>query len=431
MRLLTAAALLLPSAALAQVPSAIGYQGRLTKADGTPAAGVLSFKFSMFDAPTAGDALWCETQDVVVTNGDYAVFLGQGTAAGCTGTLQGAFAGADRYLEIAVQGLTLSPRQQIGSVPYAIAAGVALRIPAGSSDYIQNQSAAAQNATFNIAGGAKLGGDLSIAAQTAKARLHAAGGASIAGTGTLSTITGAASVTGSGTSFSSQLAPGDEVIVGPQSRVVTAVASDTSLSVDAPFSPALTSSTYALRKPIARLDDSAGSTQLVANSRGDVGIGNLTPQAKLDVAGTIKATGSDLGLSYGRFEGPGAATQLGSDMYIPLATSPVNSGGLTLSGNMVTVAKAGYYRIGAHLSFDLSDTNKTVTFLFLTVNDNKTAGIRIGEVYTKDSRQDTGYISGDTIVQLNAGDRVGAWAANNGIPQLVIYYCRLTIQQLP
>jgi hypothetical protein len=117
MRALIAVVASIPALALGQVPAKIGYQGRLLKADGTPEGGVVKMTFSVYSAGTGGTALWTEDQSVAMTDGFYSVFLGDVKPfAG------GVFDGADKYLEVSANGLPLSPRQRVGSVPYALVA---------------------------------------------------------------------------------------------------------------------------------------------------------------------------------------------------------------------------------------------------------------------------------------------------------------------
>ncbi len=81
-------------------------------------------------------------------------------------------------------------------------------------------------------------------------------------------------VTGSGTAFLSQLAAGDLLIAGGQRRRITAVTSDTALSVDAAFSPELAAGTLFTRSrqvitEIEWLDDDALPFDLILSTRLD------------------------------------------------------------------------------------------------------------------------------------------------------------------
>ena len=108
------------SAALADAPAKLAYQGRLLDASGAPAQGVVDLTFSVFAAATGGNPLWSEPEHVALTDGFYAVTLGD--AAPLTPDV---FDGTERFLETAVGGTALTPRQRVDSVPYAFAATTA------------------------------------------------------------------------------------------------------------------------------------------------------------------------------------------------------------------------------------------------------------------------------------------------------------------
>lgn len=109
-------------------PSAttVNYQGRLADSGGTPLNGTYGMTIALWDAPTEGNLLFVENHAAVpVSNGLFSVGLGSQTSGGIpTSTWNG-----DRYLEIAVGGETLSPRELIRSVPIA---GMALTVPDGA-----------------------------------------------------------------------------------------------------------------------------------------------------------------------------------------------------------------------------------------------------------------------------------------------------------
>jgi hypothetical protein len=131
------------SAPSAPLGAAFTYQGRLL--DGaTPANGVYTISFRLFDAASAGAPVGAAlTQLVTVTNGLFTTQLDFGA---------GAFAGSARWLEISVGGTPLTPRQPLTAAPYALyapqagAAAVAgsapwgglTGMPAGFADGIDN-----------------------------------------------------------------------------------------------------------------------------------------------------------------------------------------------------------------------------------------------------------------------------------------------------
>lgn len=112
---LLSAALALASAAFGGVPAAISYQGYLTDDAGDPLTGPVAITFRLF--AVQGPAIWTEPHATVQLNeGRFAVALGEVAA------LPADFS-QPLFLEIEVNGETLSPRLPLRSVPYALQAG--------------------------------------------------------------------------------------------------------------------------------------------------------------------------------------------------------------------------------------------------------------------------------------------------------------------
>jgi len=105
----------------------VNYQGRLADAAGAPLSGSYAMTFALWDAPSGGSLVWGPESHaaVPVSEGLFSVGLGSLTPGGIPTS---AWSG-DRYLEIAVGGETLSPRELIRSVPVA---GMALTVPDGA-----------------------------------------------------------------------------------------------------------------------------------------------------------------------------------------------------------------------------------------------------------------------------------------------------------
>jgi hypothetical protein len=108
------------------VPLLINFQGELTDDTGAPLDGSYQMDFYIYNQATGGTALWNETQTVAVSDGIYNVKLGAVAALSST-----VFEGDSLYLEVIVESETLSPRQQITSVAYAMKAKMAEGVAAG------------------------------------------------------------------------------------------------------------------------------------------------------------------------------------------------------------------------------------------------------------------------------------------------------------
>jgi len=88
------------------------YQGEL-KENGSPASGVFNMDFSLWDASVGGNQVDITNSQngVQVVNGRFTVDLDFGAEA---------FDNSPRWLEIAVEGITLSPRNPVSRTPYSI-----------------------------------------------------------------------------------------------------------------------------------------------------------------------------------------------------------------------------------------------------------------------------------------------------------------------
>jgi hypothetical protein len=101
-----------PAVVAAPVSSGISYQGRLTSPGGSPLNGSFTMRFVVYDDEVAGSALWDSgNMNVTVENGLFNVQLGVD---------QSDFDGQELWLNIIVDGQTLSPRQEILPAPYAL-----------------------------------------------------------------------------------------------------------------------------------------------------------------------------------------------------------------------------------------------------------------------------------------------------------------------
>lgn len=106
--------------AAAAVPATMTYHGALTDSAGKPVNTTVEASFQIFDAETGGIKAWNESMSTVdVNNGSFSVQLGAATP------LTDVFDGRAYWLEVSINGETLSPRTPIESVPYALRANSA------------------------------------------------------------------------------------------------------------------------------------------------------------------------------------------------------------------------------------------------------------------------------------------------------------------
>ena len=104
------------STQLPSVPPLISYQGFLTDDAGQPIDGSRDIVFRIYALAYDSIVLWQETHaGVQVSAGDFSVHLGEFTPFP-----EWLFNTPERWLEIQIEGVFLSPRQRFTSVPYAL-----------------------------------------------------------------------------------------------------------------------------------------------------------------------------------------------------------------------------------------------------------------------------------------------------------------------
>ena len=96
-------------------------------------------------------------------------------------------------------------------------------------------------------------------------------------------------VTGVGTLFTTELVIGDRITVTGETRTVTAIATNTSLTVDTAFTDTLNDTTPDVLYALHTAKLSSGAIALAINDLGNVGIGTAAPAQLLDVNGVIRA----------------------------------------------------------------------------------------------------------------------------------------------
>lgn len=118
LRIAAVTALVLLTTSPGAAPPFIGYQGIVLDPAGQPMNGPVTLQFDLFSGATDPTSLWSETHaGVTLVDGVYSVELG------ATTPLDAALLdGAERWLEVHVNGEKLAPRQRLLSVPYALRA---------------------------------------------------------------------------------------------------------------------------------------------------------------------------------------------------------------------------------------------------------------------------------------------------------------------
>ncbi len=113
------------------VPQGLVSQGRLLDSNDQPVNGSVDMIFSLYHDPTGGTAFWTEDETVPVDNGYYSARLGDPSTQGVSPITTDSLVGPV-YLAITIDHAELSPRLQVGTVPYAQRADLADRIDGGT-----------------------------------------------------------------------------------------------------------------------------------------------------------------------------------------------------------------------------------------------------------------------------------------------------------
>jgi hypothetical protein len=114
--------LCLAGSALAAVPNALQYQGRLTDNTGAPLNGAFNVTFTIYSDSAGTTSLWTETRPLTIANGLFSVTLGTGVAIPASVSN-----GANRFIgiKVAPDAADMLPRQRLASVAFALRAGSA------------------------------------------------------------------------------------------------------------------------------------------------------------------------------------------------------------------------------------------------------------------------------------------------------------------
>lgn len=147
-------ALLIAATAPAQVPQLINYQGYVTDDGGSPLNGVQSITFSIYNSATAGNEVWSETQNVMVTNGLFTALMGTTNLIPYT-----VFDSGERYLAVRIGGAPeLAPRQRLVSIGYCFNAHEAERLGGRTAtEFVRSvEGVAPQNGNIDLVAGSNV-----------------------------------------------------------------------------------------------------------------------------------------------------------------------------------------------------------------------------------------------------------------------------------
>lgn len=314
------------AASFPSVPKKIGFQALLRKSDDTVLSLPFTVQLDIYNAQTSGSSLYTDNFTVTST-GDYSpegvlsLYVGEGSG----GDINLPF-DQDYYLELKVNGETLSPRITIGSVAYGYVSGKTYGVLTDSS--------APTGLTVSDVG--KLYYD------TTSSNLFIWNGTSWS------------QLSGGGSS-------GNATAIQGSSVSATAPVSNQILSYDgSSWAPASLSGDATI---------SGGTVSLAASgaSAGSYNVANVTVDSKGRVTSASSATTGSLavsGSSYFSITG-GSNSLLGGN-----ATLTLGTGNLTVSNSEVTVTGGSGSVLGGGVTITIPDANSTTRGLITTGTQN-------------------------------------------------------------
>lgn len=190
----------------------MAFQSYLVDSNGAAISGNKQLKFSIYDTDSGGNLQWAETQTVTVSNGNFSVILGEGTwdntAVSTREPLGNVFDGSDRYIEIAVDGVTLAPRLRLLPSPYTFRALTADKLSFDATSILEVNAtgttakgtlevrgASTLNGALEVTGASTLKGNLTVGEANAQKNVTAHGTLSVTGATTLSSATASGTIT--------------------------------------------------------------------------------------------------------------------------------------------------------------------------------------------------------------------------------------------
>ncbi|MBJ6751585.1 hypothetical protein [Geomonas anaerohicana] len=230
------------------------------------------------------------------------------------------------------------------------------------------------------------GGNVAIGATTPTSSLTIKNKAEIAGTGVLNASNNGNTITGVGTAFKSQLHIGDTITAAGQTRVVMTIPSDTSITVNAVLSPALSSASFTYSpQSLVKLSDDVNNDKFVVTAGGNVGIGTSTPANALNVVSVagpvaqfINTVGGSSGAGFVAGSDPGRAVLSGERLgYILLGGSKDAAHTMGNSTGIAGFASENWSSTtaGAYLQFLTTANGGTTRTEKMRVDHNGNVGV--------------------------------------------------------
>lgn len=130
-------------------------------------------------------------------------------------------------------------------------------------------------------------GSVGVGKNSKLSMLHIQLPADFSGTGTVSTTSGNTSINGTNTLFTQELAKGDYVVIGGETRTISSITTDTVATITTPsgWTGTNTNVSYTIKKSAFQMETSGGQTYYFISNDGLTGVGTASPSARFMVDG--------------------------------------------------------------------------------------------------------------------------------------------------
>jgi len=128
-------------------------------------------------------------------------------------------------------------------------------------------------------------GSVGVGKNTNLSMLHVKVPANFNGNGTVSSTIGSPTLTGVGTLFTKELAKGDYVVVGSETRTISNITSDTTATITTNFTTANSGVSFTIKKSAFTMESSSGIVYSYISNDGLTGVGIASPGARYHIEG--------------------------------------------------------------------------------------------------------------------------------------------------
>ncbi|MBI5332791.1 MAG: hypothetical protein HZB65_04410, partial [Candidatus Aenigmarchaeota archaeon] len=308
--------LLVAGIGYSSISSTIPMQGRLLGQGGNPLTGLQNMTFAIYETVSGGNVLWSESLQTQTNNGLFSVVLGESAAMNLVFD-------KDYYVEISVNGETLSPRQKLLASPYSQSA----RNVYGDVVEIKGPVTVVDN---DNTGYIRIGRDITNAIGATIRYIQNGDylGLSASHEGQDALVIRSDGNVGIGTT-------NPEHRLDVNGAINIPVNTPYRINNNAILGTGNSSYTY-IREYSAsgiQFQDSSGYAKAIITSAGEVGIGTLFPSKRLDVNGSVKATELCIGNDC-RTEWTVASSQL-NIVALNTTGNITSAGSMKMAGNLL------------------------------------------------------------------------------------------------